>query len=434
MTETHTPVEESTTSTMQPGDLARKLIACRERAGFDIDQAAVEMHLSPNILRALEKEDFAHLPEPPYVRGYLRGYAKLADQDAKDLIRTYEILRGASPDDTAQHFAPSRGINKMAQPSLSPTTLKFIAFGSAVLVVGLISMIPGVRHWATQTWQDFSAQTNPPEMPRPPSTMDTFAARKAAEEKAAAEALAKVTAQQQAAAAAQLVANNSTEPTASATTSPAPITDASPSNQATDAPTPTSPVNSTTSTQDTATPAVDSTAIAVTPTVDKPAETPASPPPAAPATETTNAAATPTAPATETTNAAATPTAPTTETTNAAATTTTTPPTDTTTTQTASGTPTTTTDPAAATPLPPIVGEATIKMEFSDEVWVQVKGADKKTVFESLNTNGTTKEFKATPPLSFKIGNAPGAKIYINGQLYDQSPYTKGSVARFKIE
>ena len=73
-------------------------------------------------------------------------------------------------------------------------------------------------------------------------------------------------------------------------------------------------------------------------------------------------------------------------------------------------------------------------MEFSDEVWVQVKGADKKTVFESLNTNGTTKEFKATPPLSFKIGNAPGAKIYINGQLYDSTPYTKGSVARFKIE
>ena len=395
MTETHTPVEASTTSTVQPGDLARKLIACRERAGFDIDQAAVEMHLSPNILRALEKEDFAHLPEPPYVRGYLRGYAKLADQDAKDLIRTYEILRGASPDDTAQHFSPSRSINKMAQPSLSPTTLKFIAFGSAVLVVGLISMIPGVRHWATQTWQDFSAQTNPPEMPRPPSTMDTFAARKAAEEKAAAEALAKVTAQQQAAAAAQLAANSSADPTVNAA--------ASPNNQPTDAPAPTSPVNNTTSAQDTATPTADSTAIAVTPTGDKPAEAPA-----APATETANATP-PAAPATVTT-----------------------PPADATTTQAASGSPST--DPATATPLPPIVGEATIKMEFSDDVWVQVKGADKKTVFESLNTNGTTKEFKATPPLSFKIGNAPGAKVYINGQLYDSTPYTKGSVARFKIE
>ena len=421
MTETHTPVEASTTSTVQPGDLARKLIACRERAGFDIDQAAVEMHLSPNILRALEKEDFAHLPEPPYVRGYLRGYAKLADQDAKDLIRTYEILRGASPDDTAQHFSPSRSINKMAQPSLSPTTLKFIAFGSAVLVVGLISMIPSVRHWATQTWQDFSAQTNPPEMPRPPSTMDTFAARKAAEEKAAAEALAKVTAQQQAAAAAQLAANNSADPTVNAA--------ASPNNQPTDATAPTSPVNNTTSAQDTATPTADSTAIAVTPTGDKPAEAPA-----APATETANATP-PAAPATETANATP-PAAPATETANAtppaAPATVTTPPADATTTQAASGSPST--DPATATPLPPIVGEATIKMEFSDDVWVQVKGADKKTVFESLNTNGTTKEFKATPPLSFKIGNAPGAKVYINGQLYDSTPYTKGSVARFKIE
>lgn len=73
-------------------------------------------------------------------------------------------------------------------------------------------------------------------------------------------------------------------------------------------------------------------------------------------------------------------------------------------------------------------------MEFAEEVWTQVKGEDKKPLFESLNTAGTIKEFKAKAPLDFKIGNAPGVKIYINGQLFDQTPHIKGSVARFKVE
>jgi cytoskeletal protein RodZ len=430
VTETQTPVEEQVSSTLQPGDLSKQLIACRERAGFDIEQAAVEMHLSLNILRALEKEDFAHLPEPPYIRGYLRGYAKLADRDAKDLIRTYEVLRGASPDDVAHHFAPTRSLhNKTAQPSLSPTTIKFIGFGSVVLLVGLISMIPGVRNWANNTWTDFSAQTNPPEMPRPPSAMDTFAARKAAEEKAAADALAKVTAEQQAAAA-TVQANAATSVTTTATQATPPTTEA----------------NATATTQDTAVtpPSSEPAKVAdATVTTDAPATPVATAPttPSEPIATSTQDTAKPvdnttvvTAPVTPVNS---TPPAPVPTETPAA-----TPATGTTTPATAANTPATTapatTDPAAAgtqpTPLAPIVGEATIKMEFSDEVWVQVKGADKKTVFESLNTNGTTKEFKAKPPLNFKIGNAPGAKIYINGQLYDQSPYTKGSVARFKIE
>lgn len=73
-------------------------------------------------------------------------------------------------------------------------------------------------------------------------------------------------------------------------------------------------------------------------------------------------------------------------------------------------------------------------MEFAEDVWMQVKGGDSKPLFESLNTAGSIKEFKATPPLSFKVGNAPGVKIFVNGQPFDQSPYIKGSVARFKVE
>jgi len=379
VTETAHSVEERTSAAVQPGDLTALLMACREKAGFDIEQAAEELHLSTHIIKALEREDFVHLPEPPYVRGYLRGYSKLADIDAKELIRTYEALRGAKPDEIAHHFAPARPLNKVAQPMISTSTLKFIGFGALVLLLGLFSMIPGVRDWANHTWSSFSAQTNPPDsQQRPPSAMEAYVAQKEAleREKAAAEQQAQQAATPNVPAPAptpipEVVA---TAPSAQVTQKPA--TPATPAPEAT-----------VTSTQDTAAP----TEAKVTETT---AVTPA--PATQPATPAPNAAETPvTPPATTPTDAAATPTDATT---------------------------------------PPTASEVSIKMEFAEEVWMQIKGDDKKTLFESLNTAGNIKEFKATPPLNVKIGNAPGVKIFVNGQPFDLTTHTKGSVARFRVE
>ncbi|WML90998.1 helix-turn-helix domain-containing protein [Thiothrix lacustris] len=374
MTETATSVGERTFATVQPGDLTSKLVECREKAGLDIEQAAEELHLSTHILRALEAEDFAHLPEPPYVRGYLRGYSKLTDVDAKELIRTYEALRGAKPDEIAHHFAPARPLNKVAQPAISTSTLKFIGFGALVLLLGLFSTIPGVRDWANHTWSSFSAQTNPPDVPRPPSAMEAYVAQKAAMEQEKDKAAAQE-AQQQAA------AKNTTEASIATTVTPVEPVPAS-------------------STQDT---------IATATTVDTTSVTPEAPI-APPTTTQTISPATPPADTAAATTAATTPAtegvAPSTAATAAA--------------------------DAAATALAP--GEISIKMEFAQEVWMQIKGDDKKTLFESLNTAGNIKEFKATPPLNVKIGNAPGVKIFVNGQPFDLAPHTKGSVARFRVE
>jgi cytoskeletal protein RodZ len=335
------------------------LVECREKAGLGLEQAAEELHLSTHILKALEQEDFAHLPEPPYVRGYLRGYSKLADIDAKELIRTYEALRGAKPDEIAHHFAPARPLSKVAQPVMSTSTLKFIGFGALVLLLGLFSMIPGVRDWANHTWSSFSAQTNPPDaQQRPPSAMEAYVAQKEAleREKAAADQLGQST-------------------TTPATPAPEAVVT---STQDTAAPTTNTTTETTAATPAPATPVVPAPNAAETPTVAAASEPPVTPP------------ATPI-------------------------------PTDT------AATPTDTT-------APPTAGEVSIKMEFAEEVWMQIKGDDKKTLFESLNTAGNIKEFKATPPLNVKIGNAPGVKIFVNGQPFDLTTHTKGSVARFRVE
>jgi len=67
------------------------------------------------------------------------------------------------------------------------------------------------------------------------------------------------------------------------------------------------------------------------------------------------------------------------------------------------------------------------------DAWLQVRDGRNKIIFEALNTANTWKEFKTGTPLTFKIGNADGVRIYFNGQPYNLAPYTKGSVARFTI-
>lgn len=408
MTETTTPAEEQASSSVQPGDLTTKLQVCRERAGLDIEQAADEMHLSVSLLRALEKEDFAHLPEPPYVRGYLRGYAKLADQDAKELIRTYEALRGADPDEIAHHFAPARPLGKVTQPAISPATVKFIGLAVVVLGLGLLSMIPGVRGWFSDTWSKFSAQTAPPQVVRPAPALETFTAQKDAEE-----ASKQQPAESTGDVAATTPADTSAKPAGTdAGTAPATTSE----EQAT--------TQSATGTSD------DAAATATTSTTAEQAGAPAAD---------TQAITEPSATTSETPAAASPNTAKTSA--PAAGTATQAPATDTATTVNGNA-PATQTDPNAvtadgnttATPPQPIAGEVNVKLEFAEEVWMQVKDDGKKTLFESLNSAGSTKEFKATTPLNFKIGNARGVKIYLNGQEFNQAPHTKGSVARFKVE
>lgn len=408
MTETTTPVEEQT-SAIQAGDLGKQLIACREKAGLDLEQAADEMHLSTSLLRSLEKEEFARLPEPPYVRGYLRGYAKFSDTDPKELIRTYEALRGANPDEIAHHFAPSRSLHRVAQqPSISPTIIKLLGVGVIVLGLGMLSLLPSVRDWTSSTWAAFSAKTAPPPVVRPAPALETFTAQKDAEEQAVVATPAATASD-----ATPTVASTSTPETA------APAADA--------AATPTAPEGTTTPTASTDTTAATKPSDAATATTSDTAPTTV-----ATASSTQDTATT--APTDSTTVSTATPAA--TTTTEASAATPSTPATAT------KGDATTVTTPpaatpdaaAATTPAQPIAGEVNIKLEFTEDVWMQVKDGGKKTLYESLNASGSTKELKATTPLNFKVGNARGVKIYLNGQLYDQAPHTKGSVSRFKVE
>lgn len=114
-----------------------QLREAREAAGISLGDMAVRSRLSVGQLRALESEDVASLPEPVYVRAFIRGCAQTLGLDPKalqdDYMRRYAGLGAANvgqvpdanPDD---EFVINRSPRRRA--------LKLVAFLLFLLILG----------------------------------------------------------------------------------------------------------------------------------------------------------------------------------------------------------------------------------------------------------------------------------------------------------
>ncbi|MBA4542249.1 MULTISPECIES: RodZ family helix-turn-helix domain-containing protein [Thermoactinomyces] len=61
----------------------------REQLEMSVSEAADRAGLEPDYIEALERADFSALPDPLYVRGFIRSYAKVLGIDPNPLLRYY---------------------------------------------------------------------------------------------------------------------------------------------------------------------------------------------------------------------------------------------------------------------------------------------------------------------------------------------------------
>ena len=69
-----------------PGKLLR---AHREKLELSAQEVAKRVHLDIKVIEAIEDDNYASIPSPIYVRGYLRSYAKVVGADAEHVIGIY---------------------------------------------------------------------------------------------------------------------------------------------------------------------------------------------------------------------------------------------------------------------------------------------------------------------------------------------------------
>jgi cytoskeleton protein RodZ len=68
------------------------LRTARENQGLSIQEIASRLRLSPKQIEAIEADNFAALPEPTIVRGFIRNYAKQLKINAEPLLDAYSVI------------------------------------------------------------------------------------------------------------------------------------------------------------------------------------------------------------------------------------------------------------------------------------------------------------------------------------------------------
>jgi len=152
-------IESTEIAEVVPGDLTAIFRRYREERGLNINQVAEALCLSPKIITALETEQLDQLPEPPYVRGYLRSYAKFAEVDPTSMITAYEKLRGAKPNELDYHFAAAPASSRNNRGGFTSGLLKFALLILLLGFLAMLWMIPGVKDWVGNTWNKFSQES-----------------------------------------------------------------------------------------------------------------------------------------------------------------------------------------------------------------------------------------------------------------------------------
>lgn len=123
----------------QPG-FGAQLKAGREARGLAVADVAAKLKLTGRQVEALEAEDLSHLPNPVFVRGFVRNYARLVDLDPDSLISPLDVQTTAAETITAPSAGVAFANNGLRQWVLYP----MVAFGVFILLVAIL------YHWLRQ--------------------------------------------------------------------------------------------------------------------------------------------------------------------------------------------------------------------------------------------------------------------------------------------
>jgi len=139
--------------------IGRRLQAGRERADLSLVQAAELLHVDPDVVHALETENFGALGAAVYVRGHMRHYAELVKESVPELLALYAA---------SEHAGPPPDLTRM--PHVKQTG----SWRGALLTTG-VALVIGVGLIGSIRW--IYLDLHPPATPASAPTVAPVAAR-----------------------------------------------------------------------------------------------------------------------------------------------------------------------------------------------------------------------------------------------------------------
>ena len=133
------------------------LAAAREEQQRSLESVAADLHLQPEVVRAIENGDEAKVPAPTFLRGYVRSYARLLGLDDTSLTAQLPLLNEYRP-------APLKRVG-MRRSGVSLPRMKWLVWILllAALAVMIIYGVPAVeRLWSQRSSEPVSDQLQLP--------------------------------------------------------------------------------------------------------------------------------------------------------------------------------------------------------------------------------------------------------------------------------
>ena len=115
------------------GSLGAHLRKAREEANMTVDKVATALLLHPNTVAALEADAYDRLPAPTFVRGYLRGYARVLRLPSGPILEMYD----------RQGFEPpplTPDVTQSQQAHTSDTAVRLVTYAVAAVLVLLVGL------------------------------------------------------------------------------------------------------------------------------------------------------------------------------------------------------------------------------------------------------------------------------------------------------
>lgn len=151
-------VQDQVPAPDEAASLGKMLREARERLGLSVADVAGQTKLAVRQIEALEAEDYQHLPEMPFVRGFVRSYAKILQLDAQPLLACLP-QPGADP----VSLVPASVEAPFPSP-YSPQRQNLIWLGAALLLSVLVVAF-AVWHFTTPQVKQEPMQAVAPSLP-----------------------------------------------------------------------------------------------------------------------------------------------------------------------------------------------------------------------------------------------------------------------------
>lgn len=122
----------------RPGTAGSLLAQAREAAGLTLAAVAQQLKLAPRQVKAIEEDDFAHLPERTFVRGFVRNYARLLHLDPALVLAALPDANNASALDPPSLAGTSRVMGEL--PESQPAYRRPARWAIPLALVAIIAV------------------------------------------------------------------------------------------------------------------------------------------------------------------------------------------------------------------------------------------------------------------------------------------------------